>query len=69
MAKTMTTYELMQALAYEADYNTETQRTIYGPDGLLMQAMRRLDQLQNEVNAVEWVNGRIEKELFECRKR
>ena len=29
----------------------------------------RIDQLENEVNAVEWVNGRIEKELFDCRKR
>ena len=31
--------------------------------------LRRIEQLENEVNAVEWMNGCIEKELFECRKK
>ena len=30
---------------------------------------KRIEQLENEVNAVEWMNGCIEKELFECRKK
>lgn len=29
----------------------------------------QVDALQNEINAVEWMNGCIEKELFECRKK
>ena len=36
-------------------------------EALLFQR-NRLDQMENEVNAVEWMNGRIEKELFERRK-
>ena len=63
-----TNRELVDVLAQEARDGVN-RHFIYGPYGMLATAARRIEQLENEVNAVEWMNGCIEKELFECRKK
>ena len=64
-----TNRELVDVLAQEARFDTPGEHFVYGPYGMLATAARRIEQLENEVNAVEWMNGCIEKELFECRKK
>lgn len=75
-ANELSTQELADAMQrYESDHSYQ-EHMLYHKEGLLRAAYtrlrqleKRIDQLENEVNAVEWVNGRMERELEQALRK